>query len=103
MGENVLIQTNMTTPQGQTVQSTRFPAVKRKANENHFDAAKRLIKKTLSLDTNFVTINSSDIKIVEEVTGTSSYPDMQCVYRKIIIEATLCAPPAKSSRKTKSK
>jgi len=67
----------------------RLPAVKRRSDEHQFLAARRLITQFLRLNDNYVTIDTSDVRVVEEETQSVSYPGLATVYRKRFIRAIL--------------
>jgi len=91
-GGDVLIQTGETSG-GQTKQLNRMPAVKRRPDENQFLAARRVLDRELKMDANFVTINSTNVKTVEEQKDSFSYPGLPTIYKKRIITAQLAPRP----------
>lgn len=68
----------------------RLPAVKRRADENQFSAARRLVRKVLQIDDALVSISPTDVIFLEEEqTVSRSYECLTTLYRKRIISATL--------------
>jgi len=70
----------------------RLPGLKRRNNENHFLAAQRILKNQIKVDENFVKIDAKNVRIVEEQKDSPSYPGLNTVYRKRIINAELLKP-----------
>jgi len=67
----------------------RLPAVKRRSDEHQFLAARRLITQFLRLNENFVRLDTSDVRVVEEEKQSVSYPGLATVYRKRYLRAVL--------------
>lgn len=66
----------------------RLPGTKRRPYENHFATAKRILLNALKMDSNYVMLDTSDIRIVEEKTQSAKYPTLDTKYRRLIINAT---------------
>lgn len=79
--------------QEKTWQLDRLPGLKRRADEHPFAAARRLISKYLQLDSNMVSLDPVDVKIVQEEQDSKSYPGLLSVYRKRYMTATLHNAP----------
>jgi len=60
----------------------RLPAVKRRGDEHQFITARRMITKYLQLPDNFVTIDHTDVKIIEEEQESRAFPGLSTIYRK---------------------
>eukprot|EP00930_Biecheleria_cincta_P026768 TRINITY_DN18824_c1_g1_i1.p1 TRINITY_DN18824_c1_g1~~TRINITY_DN18824_c1_g1_i1.p1 ORF type:complete len:1109 (-),score=202.24 TRINITY_DN18824_c1_g1_i1:36-2894(-) len=67
----------------------RLPAVKRRVDENQFAAARRLLRRDLRMEDNFVNISPSDVTLVEEETISSAYECLTTLYRKRIVSAAM--------------
>lgn len=81
----------------------RLPGTKRRPDENHFHAAKRVLKRQLKVNENRINLNAEDVQICEEEKDSPSYPGLRTVYCKRIIAATLeIAPLTANSRSTVS-
>jgi serine/threonine protein kinase len=70
----------------------RLPGTKRRPDENHFVTAQRVLKRQLKMDENCANIQKEDVKVIEELKDSSSFPGLQSLYRKRIIKAELLAP-----------
>jgi len=71
----------------------RLPAMKRRADEHPFIAAKRLVSRNLHIDEVEVNLDPDDVRIVETEQKSMSYPGLVSVYRKRFISATMRALP----------
>mmetsp|Transcript_111221 Transcript_111221/g.287522 ORF Transcript_111221/g.287522 Transcript_111221/m.287522 type:complete len:358 (-) Transcript_111221:307-1380(-) len=67
----------------------RLPAVKRRADENPFWAAHRVLSKVLKIDENIVRFDPGNVQLVEEETPSPHYADLPTLYRRRIISAYL--------------
>lgn len=74
---------------GAPVSLNRLPAVKRRPDENQFVALQRLITKDLQMDANWVTIDNTNVRIVEETKSSVTYPGLETEYRKRVLSALL--------------
>jgi len=70
----------------------RLPGVKRRSNENHFLAAQRILKNQIKVDENSIKLDAKSVRIIEEQKDSSSYPGLNTVYRKRLINAELLKP-----------
>eukprot|EP00929_Paragymnodinium_shiwhaense_P084242 TRINITY_DN45025_c0_g1_i1.p1 TRINITY_DN45025_c0_g1~~TRINITY_DN45025_c0_g1_i1.p1 ORF type:complete len:862 (+),score=212.26 TRINITY_DN45025_c0_g1_i1:119-2704(+) len=70
----------------------RPPATKRQPDENQFLAAKRLIRKRLLFDENWVNFQPGQSNVVEEESPSSKFPGLVTVYRKTVLSAKIEAP-----------
>merc|ERR1711957_791037 len=70
---------------GQTKALNRLPAVKRRPDENQFLACQRVLERELQMDANFVRIDPSSVRILEEPGQSKGYPGLQTLYKKRII------------------
>mmetsp|Transcript_2492 Transcript_2492/g.5454 ORF Transcript_2492/g.5454 Transcript_2492/m.5454 type:complete len:947 (+) Transcript_2492:91-2931(+) len=93
-GDEVLVVTAETdvnniqnNPEGVLVH--RLPGTKRRADENQFLAAKRVLTRQLRVSENAVNLDANSIAILEEEKDSPSYPGLRTVYRKRIISAEL--------------
>jgi len=76
----------------------RLPAVKRRSDEHQFHTARRMIQKYLKLDDNHVTIDSTDVRMLEEEQESKAYPGLATIYRKRFMKGVLY-PEARSNSK----
>lgn len=74
---------------GQVNKLQRLPGTKRRPDENQFLTAQRFLKKNLKMDENSVTLNNTDVKVLEEEKESPNYPGVRTLYRKRIIKADL--------------
>lgn len=93
--DDVLIEASEKFPDGRSSTLNRLPGSKRRPDENHFVTAQRVLKRQLKMDENVVNLNSSDVKVVEAMQESHSYPGLSSMYRKRIISATLLQPKDK--------
>jgi len=93
--DDVLIEASEKFPDGRSSQLNRLPGSKRRPDENHFVTAQRVLKRQLKMDENVVNLNSKDVKVVEAMQESHSYPGLSSMYRKRIISATLLQPKEK--------
>jgi len=78
----------------ETVRGTKktlnwLPAVKRRPDENMFLAAHRVLAKVLKINENFVSMNPTDVRVVQEKKSSAAYCGLPTVYRKSILSASL--------------
>jgi hypothetical protein len=90
--DDVLIEASEKFPDGRSSQLNRLPGSKRRPDENHFVTAQRVLKRQLKMDENVVNLNSRDVKVVEAMQESHSYPGLSSMYRKRIISALLLKP-----------
>jgi len=67
----------------------RLPAVKRRGDEHQFFTARRMITKYLQLPDNFVTIDPTDVKIIEEEQESKAFFGLPTIYRKRFMKGVL--------------
>merc|ERR1711971_1166366 len=77
------------TVRGTKKKVNRLPAVKRRADENQFYSAHRVLLGHLKVDTNSVVLDERHVGIIEEEKHSTSYPGITSVYRERIITATV--------------
>eukprot|EP00929_Paragymnodinium_shiwhaense_P052279 TRINITY_DN26199_c0_g1_i2.p1 TRINITY_DN26199_c0_g1~~TRINITY_DN26199_c0_g1_i2.p1 ORF type:complete len:816 (+),score=177.41 TRINITY_DN26199_c0_g1_i2:196-2643(+) len=88
-GKEVLVQVGERQRNGREKPYERLPGAKRRPDENHFLAAKRILEK-LSIDENAVVLQADGVKVLqEEETDSPSYPGVLTIYRKCILSATI--------------
>jgi hypothetical protein len=93
--DDVLIEASEKFPDGRSSVLNRLPGSKRRPDENHFVTAQRVLKRQLKMDENVVNLNSKDVKVVEAMQESHSYPGLSSLYRKRIISAVLLQPKDK--------
>eukprot|EP00929_Paragymnodinium_shiwhaense_P111609 TRINITY_DN7992_c0_g1_i2.p1 TRINITY_DN7992_c0_g1~~TRINITY_DN7992_c0_g1_i2.p1 ORF type:complete len:782 (-),score=239.19 TRINITY_DN7992_c0_g1_i2:130-2475(-) len=86
---DILVEAKETYADGQTSELKRVPGTKRRPDENHFVTAQRLLKRQLKMDENCVSLNSAEVKVIEEKKDSPSYPGISTLYRKRVITAEL--------------
>eukprot|EP00929_Paragymnodinium_shiwhaense_P091909 TRINITY_DN517_c0_g2_i1.p1 TRINITY_DN517_c0_g2~~TRINITY_DN517_c0_g2_i1.p1 ORF type:complete len:781 (+),score=265.18 TRINITY_DN517_c0_g2_i1:145-2487(+) len=86
---DILVEVSEKQTDGSMIDLKRLPGSKRRPDENQFVAAQRVLRRQLKMDENFVTIDASDVKVVEEQKDSPSYPGIDTIYRKRIISAEL--------------
>merc|ERR1712107_454720 len=74
----------------------RLPAVKRRSDEHQLLAARRLIA-DMQIDANLVSLDPTNIKILEEQQQSTSYYGLPTLYRKRLLTAELALPSTSSS------
>merc|ERR1712226_136270 len=67
----------------------RLPGSKRRPDENHFLAAKRVLSRQLHISEDYIKIDEQGVHIVQEDKDSPSYPGLRTVYVKRIISAEL--------------
>jgi len=67
----------------------RLPAVKRREDENPFWAAHRVLSKVLRISENMVTMDHTNIMLVEEIKDSAAYAGLPTLYRRHIVSASL--------------
>eukprot|EP00932_Pfiesteria_piscicida_P019846 SRR837773.667.p1 GENE.SRR837773.667~~SRR837773.667.p1 ORF type:complete len:366 (-),score=179.12 SRR837773.667:34-1131(-) len=77
------------TRDGKTKELKRLPAVKRRADENMFLAAHRVLNKVLKFNENLVSIDHAGVQVIEEETQSAGYAGLPTLYRRRIVTATL--------------
>jgi len=72
----------------------RFPAVKRRPDENPFWAAKRVLSKVLKLSENLVEFDTKNCMHLEQNTPSLAYAGLPTIYRRLVIPAKIEAVTA---------
>lgn len=75
--------------QGERVERSRLPGLKKKAGEHHFWAGRRLITQFLNLPADKVVFDPHAVRTTEQVEESISYYGLTTLYRKIFLEGTL--------------
>merc|ERR1719469_426629 len=86
-GKEVLIEAEEISG-SEKVARNRLPAIKRRADEHMFLAAKRLITEVLDLPENSIDLHTNDIKVTEEQEESTSYQGLPTKYNKLFMTAT---------------
>jgi len=86
---SILVQTKQTFPDNTTVTLNRLPGAKRRADENQFLTARRILKRQLKIEENHVTLDAANVEVAEEEKESLAYPGLRTIYRKRIITANL--------------
>jgi len=91
--EHLLVVTKETSASsaGSESQVNRLPGTKRRPDENHFHAAKRILQRQLKVPENFINLDAENVQVWEEEKDSPSYPGLRTVYCKRIIKAELQA------------
>ncbi|CAK0823777.1 unnamed protein product [Prorocentrum cordatum] len=88
----VLFEVSQASPDGtMEVSHSRFPGDKCRPDENQFIAARRILKRRLDMDENWVSL-SADVRVVEMQADSPSYPGLQTLYRKRLICGEVYSP-----------
>jgi len=74
------------------VVQNRLPGTKRRPDENHFLAAKRILERQLKINENSVNLDGKNVQIIEEAKDSKTYKGLHTVYRKRIISAEIVPP-----------
>lgn len=88
MTGDILMEAERILPDGHSTPLNRFPACKRRPDENQFISARRILRKHLEIDENLVRLNQ-EVQFVEDETTSAAYPCLKTVYRKRIIRAEI--------------
>lgn len=67
----------------------RLPAVKRRADENPFWAAKRVLSNVLKISEDLVEMDQNNVVLVEEEAMSKAYAGLPTIYRRLVISATV--------------
>jgi len=86
----LLVQAEQTSLDGQTITLNRLPGTKRRANENVFLTARRIVENNLRVNLNHVIFNTDGVEVFEEAADSLAYPGLPTQYEKRIITASLC-------------
>lgn len=89
----ILVEETQTVTGATSITKTlnRLPAVKRRSDENHFLAAKRVVNKILHLDENSVNIVPNGVRVCEAETMSVAYCGIPTKYQKRYITGSLVA------------
>jgi len=89
--DSVLVVTKEATASlaGHETVVNRLPGTKRRPDENHFHAAKRVVQRQLKVNENLVDFDAANVQVHEEERDSPSYPGLRTVYCKRIINAEL--------------
>lgn len=82
----LLVQSKEVYPCGRTDTKSLLPGSKKLMQENQFQAAYRILDRLLHIDENYVNLNTSKVRILEEGKESSSYPGIKTIYSKRIID-----------------
>eukprot|EP00928_Gymnodinium_smaydae_P013409 TRINITY_DN1488_c0_g3_i3.p1 TRINITY_DN1488_c0_g3~~TRINITY_DN1488_c0_g3_i3.p1 ORF type:complete len:171 (+),score=31.57 TRINITY_DN1488_c0_g3_i3:233-745(+) len=70
----------------------RLPATKRRADENHFLAARRVLATVLRVNEMSVSLRPTDVKMIQEVRQSKNYAGLPTVYNKRIVYGNVVEP-----------
>eukprot|EP00928_Gymnodinium_smaydae_P041055 TRINITY_DN27798_c0_g7_i1.p1 TRINITY_DN27798_c0_g7~~TRINITY_DN27798_c0_g7_i1.p1 ORF type:complete len:834 (+),score=254.93 TRINITY_DN27798_c0_g7_i1:75-2504(+) len=90
--DKVLVMDKARFDSGSTKALMRLPGTKKFFSESQFQAAYRVLERTLQIDENCVNLNTDKVRVVEEKKDSASYPGMQTLYRKRIIMGEVGKP-----------
>lgn len=103
--DSVLVVTKETTASGISGTESllnRLPGTKRRPDESHFHAAKRVLQRQLKVHENLIELDADKVQVFEEEKESPSYPGLRTVYCKRIISADLQVAPAIQTAFTRS-
>merc|ERR1712050_258645 len=86
----VLVQTQQTI-NAETKLEDRLPYAKRRPDENHFLAARRVLDKVLRIDANYINMSPHDVRFSEKTKNSKGFPALRSQFRKHIIQAEVAA------------
>lgn len=87
--EVVLVETAERFPDGRERAIKRLPGTMRQPYENSRDAAQRIVQDKLGMGDCKVSLDFTNEEVVEEKTESPSYPGVDTVYRKVIVEGVV--------------
>mmetsp|Transcript_60795 Transcript_60795/g.199078 ORF Transcript_60795/g.199078 Transcript_60795/m.199078 type:complete len:959 (-) Transcript_60795:48-2924(-) len=89
--DSALVVTKETSASGGGIDNlvNRMPGTKRRPDENHFHAAKRVLQRQLKIPENLINLDADNVQIYKEEKDSPSYPGLRTVYCKRIISAQL--------------
>jgi len=93
----VLVESEQDTVVGPHRHTARLPSATRRADENHFFTAWRILGEQPILEAQTVKLNADDIDYFEEVKCSDRLPCLKTVLRKRLIKGVLLDHPACSS------
>jgi len=85
----LLIETGQCYPDGRRRTALRLPGTKQEPYENAKQAIFRLLKEAMDFAGDEVVLNLANIVRIEEETKSPSYPGVQTVYRKNIVDGVV--------------
>lgn len=88
---SILLEIERILPNGTKQKCASLPSAKRRAEENHFFTAWRILSEQLTLDERMVKIDPSDIEYFEEESDSVRFPGLKTVSRKRLMKGTLVA------------
>eukprot|EP00929_Paragymnodinium_shiwhaense_P089877 TRINITY_DN50087_c0_g3_i1.p1 TRINITY_DN50087_c0_g3~~TRINITY_DN50087_c0_g3_i1.p1 ORF type:complete len:1055 (+),score=270.59 TRINITY_DN50087_c0_g3_i1:101-3265(+) len=77
----LLVHTAETSRAGEPIERCCLPVGPRRAGENHFLAARTMLRRNLRIDENCVNLNNHDTRVSEEVLESSPYPGLLTLQR----------------------
>jgi serine/threonine protein kinase len=87
-GDEILVQTEQTLPDGKKTILNRLPGAKRRPDENQFLSARRIIRRQLEIEECSVQFDTN-VQSIEEEKPSPNYPGLKTVYRKRLITANM--------------
>jgi len=99
----VLIETERTVAGGGQEKAIRLPSSKRRPDENHFFTVWRLLGEQLTLDSDMVAVDATDIRFFEEEKDSAQFPGLKTVYRTRLMKASLQDSARKTEAATEAK
>jgi hypothetical protein len=85
----MLVQTEQVTSDGNKVALEALPSVMRRPDENQFLTAKRILRRHLKIDENRVKLNGKSVRFFQTEKELTEYPGITTVFRKRVISARL--------------
>jgi len=85
----ILVETEQTLANGTKNKGANLPSAKRRADENHFFTAWRIIGEQMMLDAHMVKINEMDVQYFEEQKDSSKFPGLLTVSRRCLMKGEL--------------
>jgi len=77
---------------GTTTDIKRLPGGRRRPDENQFATAKRVLRKQMHIDPDYVDIVANTVRVLEQESESPSFPGLLTLYRKRIISANIRMP-----------
>lgn len=84
---DTLVEVSHSDATGTVKKNERLPAVKRRADENPFWAAHRVLNKVLKISENLVELDPNKVRLVEELSASKGFAGIKTLYRRRIIPA----------------
>jgi len=98
--QNILLEAKVRHKGGIEKVLDRLPGTKLQFQEGPFQAAHRLLERTLQIDESFVHLNDNTMRIIEETKDSPNYPGVRTLYRKRIITGELTKPAEGTKHET---